>query len=478
MKSKYGIINFLLIFFISFAIHIFWNNGIDGDHAGYFVFSRSQLFGDFQTTGKPPLFYIINYIIFHGLSVVVGKWQPMIVSLFYIVVLSHAIVYFSGKLFDGFKRLILSLVLALMPITFVNYVQYMMETPLLIIILLFMGIPVSMKTSNQAKYIYIILVGVIGLLIKETFLPAAFFLFLYYFKEVKSDERIKVVKVIFFTILISLALRFLPRTFLNVQDFNFTVFSQKDIEHIVAVKIKYYFKFLYSLFWFLFPVFIFIPATVLKRKFIQFNFVILFFFSTFLYFISLLESTRYHTPMLFSVMLIVFSEAKESITVRRLLGMMLVNIIFLVNTTTFLNMPFKLWPFMYTREHINSGGTILAGFPLYFRLLVSPSKVDGTTCIYSPPENNGELNFYIKRFVSGPFNKFNFYENELNDKNCNKIYAFFRTYNFEHFTEYKKWCESRIYKVFSKKQNIVYFSPEGGHTEENPGIIYNLTCER
>ncbi|MEO5970381.1 MAG: hypothetical protein ABIQ95_10685 [Bdellovibrionia bacterium] len=121
---------------------LFRTTGIHSDEINYLRIAEKYLFGDSYYQPKSCLFYIVNYIFQHSVGLLFGPLKPWSLYLTHILLISAGLVwsikpiYVEGKKFEFFLAYLLLLV---SPLTLLNSTQFMMETPLLLVLSLIFG---------------------------------------------------------------------------------------------------------------------------------------------------------------------------------------------------------------------------------------------------------------------------------------------------------------------------------------------------
>ena len=115
--------------------------GIHIDEKNYLNWAIYGRTGDSIDTGKPPLFYWMNYKLHHEIARSFGPLKPVTIYLFYIAAFAASLVWAVRPEFgDKFGRLSLAfLVLLLAPLAVLNATQVMMETAILPVVSLLFG---------------------------------------------------------------------------------------------------------------------------------------------------------------------------------------------------------------------------------------------------------------------------------------------------------------------------------------------------
>jgi len=149
--------------------------GIQVDENAYFDIAIREPLGDSRFTGKPLLFYVVNYGVYHLLRGPAGWMHPLILPVFYIVLTVVSLWRLAGAAEAvGAKRQVTFALLLLSPIALFNATQLMMEAALLPLLSLTMATLVSMTgdDSRRRSAVWLAVTAALGALLKETAIPA------------------------------------------------------------------------------------------------------------------------------------------------------------------------------------------------------------------------------------------------------------------------------------------------------------------
>jgi len=134
-------------------------DGINCDEGGYLSLAATDPLGDMTMTGKPPLFYFLNYLVFHIFPNGFSHFQAAKMQFFYLLPL----VTTTALLASRFARLLkttdilpIFLVLLLNPLMFYHATHFMMESAIILgLNLILIGILDLMDSPSQQKQILI-----------------------------------------------------------------------------------------------------------------------------------------------------------------------------------------------------------------------------------------------------------------------------------------------------------------------------------
>lgn len=114
--------------------------GLHIDENNYLTLAVQSRTGDSSITGKPPLFYWINYKLHHEIARSFGPLKPITIYLFYIAVFSASLAWALRPAFADSRYLALTFfVLLISPLALLNATQLMMETAILPVVSLVFG---------------------------------------------------------------------------------------------------------------------------------------------------------------------------------------------------------------------------------------------------------------------------------------------------------------------------------------------------
>ncbi|HZN81575.1 MAG TPA: hypothetical protein VFC01_18095 [Mycobacterium sp.] len=158
--------------------------GLHVDEIRYFHVAIREPLGDALESGKPFVFYVLNYALYHVFRWPAGWLHPLILPVFYAVATVLALWFLAARAVDaGAHRAWAVAVLLLSPFVLFNASQLMMETaqlPLLSVTLaLLLSVSAGRHTSQHILWLVAAAAG--SVLIKETALPALLILILAFF---------------------------------------------------------------------------------------------------------------------------------------------------------------------------------------------------------------------------------------------------------------------------------------------------------
>lgn len=477
MSKKLYIVSCLTLVLLSlgFLYLSTWTFGLEGDHAGYWQYSWITPMGDFETYGKSPVFYQINYQITHTIGKWLGNRQSLSVSIFYLFIFAASLSYFSQKNYLNFKNSFFPAVaLWVSPIFYFFLTQFMMETPLLILVFIFSAaLHKSDLTFSRKHYLLIFLFFTFAISLKESVLPA--FVLILFWKWIENRSAFRnCMKLLGLMVIAFVAFKILITHYQKVA-FPFHVTMSTLTSEYIQQKISYFPRVLWTYVWFLIPALILAPFSKSKLKFFSI-FALGLLLTSVIHMISTLNSQRYYAPIIAAVMIIAFltySPADKKLRNSIFSVIIVVNLFFI--TSNYFLTPFSLWPNTVQREHIESGASVLYGFPTY-RWLISHGRYDEQLCVYVPT-NNGEMNYYIERALPGIFgnNAMAIHTTLSEAEKCPHSGIMYRSYDPPP-QELFDFCKTKNLKMYEGRHRITYFSLDGHKTEENPGYLYNLTC--
>lgn len=126
---------------VLFTFLMMRTGGIDADENNYLFLAKNSLIGTVQLDGKPPFYYFVNYLLYHSVSFLLGKFKGISLYLFYLPFCSFSLAFLSHCVCtDSAKRWTLFFLLLLHPLSLIGGTQVLMETPLLALLNLLFGL--------------------------------------------------------------------------------------------------------------------------------------------------------------------------------------------------------------------------------------------------------------------------------------------------------------------------------------------------
>jgi hypothetical protein len=165
---------FAFLLFVVVLLTRTW--GIQVDENAYFDIAIREPLGDARFTGKPILFYVVNYGVYHLLRTPAGWLHPLVLPVFYIACTVAALWRLSAAAtaIDASQRTVFGL-LVLAPLALFNATQLMMEAALLPLMTLTMAALLRMVDNTAPRPLAGVWLGIaaaLSALMKETALPA------------------------------------------------------------------------------------------------------------------------------------------------------------------------------------------------------------------------------------------------------------------------------------------------------------------
>ncbi len=163
--------------------------GINVDETNYIRYAFTNGMGDARTSGKPWLFYQLNFIVMNTLGWLFFPVRPLILYLFYVAWNVVGLCWLTQSLpVSKSRRWIFFLFLLLSPFFLQNSTQLMMETPVLGLLAVAFGGLIRLE-SSQCKTLPKIsfYATVAALLMKETVYPAVFVLLIAFWIPLKKQ---------------------------------------------------------------------------------------------------------------------------------------------------------------------------------------------------------------------------------------------------------------------------------------------------
>jgi hypothetical protein len=149
--------------------------GLHYDEISYFHVAIHQPLGDAPASGKPYVFYLFNYGLYHLLRRPAGWLHPLILPVFYAAMTVCAAAALARRAASEPRRRTWAFVLLLLaPLTLLNATQVMMETALVPIVGVALAALLAMVAGDVAWPSRLALgaAALAGVLVKETVLPA------------------------------------------------------------------------------------------------------------------------------------------------------------------------------------------------------------------------------------------------------------------------------------------------------------------
>ena len=147
--------------------------GLHIDEWNYLALADQHRTGDSSSTGKPPLFYWINYKLHNEIAPSLGPLKPITIYLFYMAVFAAALVWGARPEFEkrhGYLALVL-FVLLVSPLVLLNETQLMMETASLSVVSLLFG-AVLRGGEGYWKWLRLLLLSALLVALKSTGISA------------------------------------------------------------------------------------------------------------------------------------------------------------------------------------------------------------------------------------------------------------------------------------------------------------------
>lgn len=146
--------------------------GIHGDENDYVHWAREARLGDSRTSGKPPLFYLVNHAGFHAVGALLGPLRPLAPYLVYAVACSLSLGWLVRRVsLSPRRRAALWALLAASPLFVLNATQVMAEAPVLALLTALFGLAALPGSSRRARWAEAGCV-IAAILFKESAIPA------------------------------------------------------------------------------------------------------------------------------------------------------------------------------------------------------------------------------------------------------------------------------------------------------------------
>lgn len=162
---------------------LFRTTGIHCDENNYLNSAAHFSTGDAQGTGKPFLFYLVNYLYYHLIGRFLGYLSPISLHLVYAPAFAFSSLWAISPLIKKkFTDAWIYIALLVSPFILLNSGQVMMESALIPVLSIIFGLCIR-KDSGKLK---IILWSIVAILIKPTAIPALVLLAVCFFKYAPS----------------------------------------------------------------------------------------------------------------------------------------------------------------------------------------------------------------------------------------------------------------------------------------------------
>lgn len=376
--------------------------GIHLDASNYLFMAYRDPLGDSGTTGKPWLFYWLNYALINSVGMLAGRFRAMSLDLFYMSAFAISLAWAVARLhaedskFDALLRISL---VAASTLALLSGTVLMMEAAALPALTVALGCAAAGARSRRSQTALLVS-SAAAAAIKATTIPGLLLLALAFFARLRGRVLVMVAGIVTGLVVNAIGLRWLrPRTTIEYGGVG-DLWSW----HLVAERLARTGP--HVILWLAFVgvslavVLLASPRRVLRDRALQ----VLAPGSLVAVFVLQLASTydfaRYAYPAMWVALLwiLLIADVRKRWMVATLLALELAMAAPLV-----MQSPdrFKFWPDLVKREMIDSGGTLFPGIAVY-GLTARQLLRDGTPCVWINSEN-GERNELLKQYARPMF---------------------------------------------------------------------------
>ena len=145
--------------------------GIHFDELNYMIRAGYEVVGDVARTGKPYLFYVVNYAVLHLVPEAAGGLRPASLHLFYATLCVVSLAWLVSKATDTTGQFAWHFAMLLgAPFFVFNSTQVMMETAVIPCLTLAVGavIDIDRRGSRRSTEVLLFVASTLALLFKET----------------------------------------------------------------------------------------------------------------------------------------------------------------------------------------------------------------------------------------------------------------------------------------------------------------------
>ena len=391
-----------LVFAITSIGFLFRTTGIHWDELSYLRASADLPFGDSAITGKPFLFYSINYALMQAFGRLAGSLRPALLPLLYAFFFSAALVWAVAAMNGSAptrQTAWRAIALTISPIALLNSTAVMMETAALTLISAVVGCIAFTRSGPAARY-GLLAATAAATAIKATTVPALLLLAWAFRGRLRRDVYLVPVAIV-----AGLALNYAgvwmiaPRW----QTYYGGVGELLSVASIVAKLQSRTVS--YLLLWLFMAGVVVVVMTLFERnrwKDPEFRALALGSLGAVgvLAVASVFEFARYCYPVIWAAVLGMFATSR---TAGRafLVCVLAVHMVQSAPLFTHSAARFETWPRLITLELVDSAGTTFSGFPINGMTLRQIVR-DDRPCVWINSDN-GEKNEVLELFTSFAF---------------------------------------------------------------------------
>lgn len=162
--------------------------GVLYDEHNYVLWAATAPLGDVSSTGKPYLFYLLNYVIFHVVPDWAGPWRFLSLHVFYAALSVASVAWLSAKMTTTTEEFVWHfVVLASAPLFVINSTQVLMESAVMPAVALTVAglIDLQRRGSRFPAKTLVCVSATVALLMKDTAAAALLVLCLAFWKTLR-----------------------------------------------------------------------------------------------------------------------------------------------------------------------------------------------------------------------------------------------------------------------------------------------------
>ena len=401
MTRRIGWLSFVA-FTILAATFFLKTTGIHLDASNYLFIAYRDPFGDSGTTGKPWLFYGLNYALINSVGLLAGRFRAMSLDLIYMAAFAISLAWAVTRVQAADSRLDALLRISLVvasALALVSGTVLMMESAALPALTVALGCAAT-GASTRRSQVALLVSSAVATAIKATTVPGLLLLALAFVLQLRGRTLLIVAGVAAGLVVNAIGLRWIgPQSTIAYGGIG-DLWSSRLIAERLSRTGPHVILWLAFVGVNLAVVVLASPRRVLQDRALQ---VLVPGSLAAVFVVQLVSSydfARYCYPVMWVALLWVLLTADVA---RRGLVVSLLVVELAMAAPLFMRSPqrFRFWPELVTREMINSSGTLFPGIPVY-GLAARQLLRDSKPCVWINSEN-GERNELIKQFVRPMF---------------------------------------------------------------------------
>lgn len=389
-----------VVFAITSIGFLLRTTGVHWDELMYRRAAEDLPFGDSAITGKPFLFYAVNYALMHTFGLVAGSLRPFVLPVLYACAFSAALTWavaaMNGRAWSRATAW-RAVALAISPIALLNSTALMMETAALVLISVAVGCIARARSAPIARYGLLAAAGAAAA-VKATTVPALLLLAWAFRDRLRRDMYLIPVGIV-----VGLALNYAGLLIIapKWQTYYGGVGELLSVTSIVGKLqtrgVSYLLLWLFMAGGIVGLMTLFEPSRWQDREFRVLALGSLVGVGA-LAAASVFEFARYCYPVIWAAVLGMIAASPGRGLLIGIIALHLVQ-----GAPLFMHSPsrFSPWPSLITVELVDSGGTIFPGFPIEGLTLRQTLRED-RPCIWINSEN-GEKNEVLEAFATFAF---------------------------------------------------------------------------